>query len=88
MIKVRDDYGEGGAGLQAATATAQHRPIGEVLRGLIDDIDAAGVGGIATIASADATDLASAITLVNEIKAALNAATAAATGTAKNVVKG
>jgi hypothetical protein len=88
-IKVRDDYGEGGAGLNGpGAATAQHRPVSEVLRGLIDDIDAGDVGSIATIASADASDLATAITLVNEIKAALNAATAAATGAAKNVVKG
>jgi hypothetical protein len=84
MIKVRKDYGEGGAGLQGpGNSTALHRPIGEVLQGLIDDDDAALP---AAIASPDATDLASAITLVNEIKAALNAAsTAAAT---KNVVKG
>ncbi len=82
--KVRDDYGEGGAGLNGpGAATALHRPISEVLRGLIDDDDAALP---ATIASADASDLASAITLVNEIKASLNAAITAA-GT-KNVVKG
>ena len=50
-IYVRRNYGEGGAGLAKATATAQHRPLPEVLRGLIDDIEARKP---ATIASPDA----------------------------------
>jgi hypothetical protein len=88
-IKVRSDYAEGGAGLNGpGAATALHRPISEVLRGLVDDIAAGDVGTIATIASADATDLAEALTLVNELKAALNAATAAATATPASVIKG
>lgn len=93
-IKVRSDYAEGGAGLNGPGApTALHRPIGEVLRGLIDDIEngvTGSVAGIATIASADATDLASAQTLVNEIKASLNAASAAAVAAAvaPSVIKG
>lgn len=73
-MKIRTTYGEGGAGL-SGMPTALHRPIAEVIRGLVDDI---ANGDVATITSADATDLATAQTLVNEIKAALNAASAAA----------
>ena len=93
-IKVRDDYGSGGAGLNGpGAATALHRPISEVLRGLVDDDDAALP---AAIASADGVAAAGAnptkaeydvvVTLVNEIKASLNAAITAA-GT-KSVIKG
>ena len=67
---VKSNYGEGGAGL--STSNALHPPIANILRDLIDDV--AGAGGTpAVITSADASDLATAITLVNEIKAALNA---------------
>lgn len=73
MIEIRRDYGEGGAGV--STKSAHHERIALVLRGLVDDIASAGAQP-ATIASADATDLGTAITLVNEIKAALNAVAA------------
>ena len=43
----------------------------EMLEGLVDDVSAAHP---AVIASADATDLASVLTLANEMKAALNTA--------------
>jgi hypothetical protein len=72
MILIRSDYGEGGAGI--GTKSAQHERIGPVLRGLVSDI---ATRTPAAIASPDATDLASAITLTNEIKASLNAATGA-----------
>ena len=44
--------------------------LADALRDIADDLAA---GKAATIAAADASDLATAITLVNEIKAALNA---------------
>jgi len=68
-IKVRSDYTDGGSGLGSGE-TALHPRMASVLRGLVDDL--AGLRG-AVIASPDATDLATAQTLVNEIKAALNA---------------
>lgn len=89
MITVRKTYGGGGAGL-GSTPTAHHRPIAEVLRGLIDDIEATG-GGI-TISAADSVAATSAdgvaaaggapdkaefdvvVTLVNELKAKYNVA--------------
>lgn len=83
MTDVRKTYGVGGAGLQGS-GDALHPPIQEVLRGLIDDQAA---GTAATIASPDGVDAAGAapdaaefdavVLLVNEIKAALNAASAA-----------
>jgi hypothetical protein len=81
QLKIHDDYAEGGAGV--GTKTTRHPGIKDVIHGLIDDIAA---GSVATIASPDAVDLATAITLVNEIKAALNAAGAASA--TKTVVKG
>lgn len=74
MLLIRTDYGEGGMGV-GSTKTAEHPRIAAVIRGLVDN-DTARTP--ATIASIDATDLAEVITLANEIKAALNAASAAA----------
>ena len=73
MILIRSDYGEGGAGI-GATKSAQHERIALVLRGLIDDIAGSKAAEITT---ADATDLPTAIALVNDIKAKLNAVEAA-----------
>ena len=73
MIEIRRDYAEGGAGI--STKSAQHERLANVLRGLVDN-DVART--TAEITSPDATDLAEALTLVNEIKAALNTASAAA----------
>ena len=80
MIEVRTDYGEGGAGV-LATKSAQHDRIADVLRGLVDN-DVART--TATIASADATNLAEVITLANEMKASLNVASAAALEVSKS----
>ncbi len=82
MILIRSDYGEGGAGV-GATKSAQHERIALVLRGLVDN-DLART--TATITSPDATNLATAQTLVNEIKASLNAASAAALEVTKAAV--
>lgn len=83
-ILIRSDYGEGGAGI-GATKSAEHERIAAVLRGLVDNDKARTP---ATIASADGAAAAGAaptkaeydvvVTLVNEIKASLNAASAAA----------
>ena len=78
MILIRRDYAEGGAGI--GTKSAQHERLGTVLRGLVDDISARTT---AEITSADASDLGTAITLVNEIKAALNTASSAALSVGK-----
>ena len=82
MILIRSDYGEGGAGI-GATKSAQHERIALVLRGLVDNDT---LRTPAEITSPDATDLATTQTLVNEIKAALNAASGAelAVGKAAN----
>ncbi len=74
-ITVKETFGAGGSGLSVGDPN-----LAEVLRGLVDDIQTGVSATIAeadaeltTVASADATDLASAITLVNEIKASYNA---------------
>ena len=76
MPKIRTSYGDGGQGL-AGHGNALHPPIGVVLRGMLDDTD------LGTIASPDGVAAAGAaptkaeydvvVTLVNEIKAAINA---------------
>jgi hypothetical protein len=68
MAAIPSNFGTGGSGLNPNDATGKPT-LATILRDLADDVTY-------TIASADATDLASAITLVNEIKAALNAAKA------------
>jgi hypothetical protein len=77
MAEVPKLYGDGGV---HGDGTPQKPALGKVLFDLIDDINARTP---ATIASADASDLATAITLVNEIKAALNTASATTLKTTK-----
>lgn len=87
-MKIKDSYGEGGVGV-GSTKTADHPRISDVLRGMIDDIAGKGV----TITSADAAVAAgdpptkvefdAVVTLVNEIKTKLNAASAAAASVQK-----
>jgi hypothetical protein len=72
MATIGEKFGTGGANLTPSGSSGEPS-LAEVLRDLADDVTY-------TIASEDATDLATAITLVNEIKAALNAA--------KSTVKG
>lgn len=68
MAAIKTTFGEGGSGL---SPRGQGTPtLATALREIADDL--AGLK-VAEITSADATDLASAITLVNEIKTALNA---------------
>lgn len=68
MAVIKTTFGEGGAGLNPrGTGTPT---LATSLRDVADDL--AGVKAT-EITSPDASDLASAITLVNEIKAALNA---------------
>lgn len=59
--------------------------IKDLFNGIADDLTALNAAGNrpTTIASADATDLASVITLANEIKAALNAVAAPTISTVK-----
>lgn len=64
-LVVTEAFGGGGANL-AGVASGEPN-LAAVLRGLADDI-----GDRAGITSPNATDLASALVLVNEIKAALN----------------
>lgn len=68
-VKIKSGYLEGGAGIGSGT-TARHKRLENALRAAAADISGARP---ALITSADATDLATAQTLVNEIKAALNA---------------
>jgi hypothetical protein len=73
---IKPDFGQGGANL---TPEGSGEPsLADALRDVADDMAALNGSGNrpATIASADATDLATAITLVNEIKTALNAVSA------------
>ena len=91
-LKIKANYGEGGAGL--STKNALHPAIADVIRGLIDDI-AAGSGAAAPITSPDGVAAAGAnptkaeydvvVTLVNEIKAALNAVPAPGSATVVKV---
>lgn len=67
MATIKTTYNSGGSDQIPAQGNAN--ALATVLRELVDDNLRANA-----IASADATDLATAITLVNEIKAALNTA--------------
>ena len=67
MATINTTYNSGGSDQIPAQGNAN--ALGTVLRELVDDNLRANA-----IASADASDLATAITLVNEIKAALNTA--------------
>lgn len=78
MATIPKDFGSGGSGVPpAGSATPSLKDI------LFDIADDLADGKAATIASPDATDLATAITLVNEIKAALNAVDAKTVRTQK-----
>jgi hypothetical protein len=68
-VVIKKGYTEGGRGIGSGT-TARHKRMENALRAIAADL----LGGRnAEILSADAVDLATALTLVNEIKAALNA---------------
>lgn len=67
MTTIKVDYGNGGEHLDPIDGNV---PLAETLRDIADDL---GSVQPAVIASANASDLATAITLVNEIKAAINA---------------
>ena len=66
MAAIKIDYGSGG-GHMSPTGHDDQPSLASVLRDIADDL-----ADRSTIASADASDLATAITLVNEIKAAMN----------------
>jgi len=73
-LVVKETFGAGGSGLSVGDPN-----LAEILRGLVDDIQT-GVSAtiaeadaeITTIVSPDATDLSSAQTLANELKASYN----------------
>lgn len=69
MAVIKVNFGEGGANL-VPLGTGGEPTLAVALRDIADDLV---LTKVAVIASGDATDLASAIVLVNEIKAALNA---------------
>ena len=73
MLKI-GNLGEGGQGLSEG-----HKGAGVSMKELFDAVrDEMDARNTATITSPDASDLASAQTLVNEIKASLNTASASA----------
>jgi len=68
MTTINVDFGRGGANV--VPSGAQGTPtLAETLRDVADDV---GALQVATITNDDATDLAEALLLVNEIKGALN----------------
>jgi hypothetical protein len=78
MPIVKTNFGVGGSGLSAGHANPDS--LADVLRGLVDDISGRTPATLAEdsatfteVVSADATDPASAQTLVNELKASYNA---------------
>lgn len=78
MAAIKTSFGSGGSSLTpGGTSTPT---LATALRDIADDLAAVKV---ATIASDDATDLSTALTLVNEIKAALNAIAAETLATTK-----
>ena len=68
MPAVKPSFGTGGSNLSPNDSSGSPS-LATVIRALVDDNTRANA-----ITSADATDLATAMALVNEIKAALNAA--------------
>ena len=72
MAAIKTNFGQGGVGLQPQHGLPN---LATALRDVADDLTALN-SDIGVIASADAIDLPTAITLVNEIKAAINAAPA------------
>ena len=79
MATVTKRFGSGGANVVPGGAGGEPT-LAEALRDVADDLAAL---QIPAIASPDATDLPSAITLVNELKAKLNAIHAAVLKTVK-----
>ncbi len=79
MATITKRFGSGGANVVPGGAGGEPT-LAEALRDVADDL---GVLQIPAIASPDATDLPSAITLVNELKAKLNAIHAAVLKTVK-----
>jgi len=67
MAKIKIGNREAGKGLSKGHSTADSSSDQELFEAIRDELDAKG-----GILSPDATDLATAITLVNEMKAALN----------------
>jgi hypothetical protein len=68
MTTINEDFGAGGANLTPLKGHGEPT-LAQSLRDIADDLDGLQV---ATIASPDATDLATVITLANEMKGALN----------------
>lgn len=71
-ITVKANFNSGGSNATPGNS-AGNPSIATVLRGLITDI---GAVRVATVTSTNASDLATAITLVNEIKTKINSAAA------------
>ncbi len=78
MAEIPADLGEGGRHLQKDNGNP--RNLKSILDGIADDLAA---NQPTAIASPDATDLAEALTLVNEIKAELNTREALTVSTTK-----
>jgi hypothetical protein len=74
MAQIPKNLGSGGFGLYPNSGSKKADPLLEILQGIGADL---GTLTPATIVSADASDLGTAITLVNEIKGALNAVSGA-----------
>ena len=81
MAEIKENFGEAGANVAPAGSGGGEPSLAQALRDIADDL---ANGKAATIASADAIDLPTTLTLVNEIKAALNAVQ----GTALKTTKG
>ncbi len=77
MAAIAKDFGAGGVGIEPGSKSPT---VAEAFRDIADDLD---VLRVPTITSPDATDEASAVTLVNEIKAKLNALAAVVIKTTK-----
>lgn len=90
-ITIPDNFGWGGAGLAPGGAAGTPTLV-EILFAIVDELAAARTASTSIaspIAAADASDLATAIALVNEIKNKLNAArTAQASAPAIALIKG
>jgi len=69
-MKITKDFASGGSGLGPNSGGPS---LATALRDIADDLNGVQVGAVT---SPNATDLASALTLLNEIKAALNAVAA------------
>lgn len=69
MAQIPKNLGSGGQGLYPNSGSKNADPLLAILQGIGADL---GTLQVATITSPDASDLASAQTLVNEIKASLN----------------